>query len=60
MTYGVTGHGFSKEMIRVMRMIYFAAKKKKSDTIYDDFERIMGKKPISIEKYIKDYSEYWI
>lgn len=53
-------YGFDKGMIRVMRMIYFAAKKKKSDIVYDDFQRIMGKKPISIEKFIKDYSEYWI
>ncbi len=53
-------YGFDKGMIRVMRMIYFVAKKKKSDTIYSDFEKIMNKKPISIEKYIKDYAEYWI
>ena len=53
-------YGFDKDMIRVMRMIYFAARKKKSDTIYDDFEKIMGKKPITIEKYLKDYSESWI
>ncbi len=53
-------YGFDKGMIRIMRMIYFAAKRKKSDIIYDDFEKIMGKKPISIEKFIADYAEYWV
>jgi len=52
-------YGISKEMIRIMRLIYFGARVKKSDTIYTDFERIMKKKPRTLEQYIVEYSDSW-
>ncbi len=52
-------YGFSKDMIKIMRLIYFAAKIKKSDKIYDDFEKIMKKKPRTLEQFIKENKELW-
>ena len=53
-------YGFSKEMIKIMRLIYFAAKMKKSDNIYTDFKTIMKKKPRTLEQFIKENKEHWI
>ena len=53
-------YGFSKEMIKIMRLIYFAAKMKKSDKIHTDFKTIMKKEPRTLEQFIEENKEQWI
>lgn len=51
---------FDKGMVRVMGFIYSSVKNHKSDKTYSDFEKLLKKKPITIDQYIEDYSENWL
>ncbi len=53
-------YNFHKDMIRVMGFIYLGARKKGEDKVYPDFEKIMKKKPIKIDSFIKEYASSWI
>ena len=53
-------YGFHKDNIRIMRLIYFAAKRKGSDKIYPDFEEVLKKNPRTIDNFIKENAKSWI
>ena len=52
-------YGFSKPMVRIMRLIYSAVKNNKSDNIYPDYKKMLKKEPRSIDDFIKDYADCW-
>ncbi len=53
-------YGFHKYNIRIMRLIYFAAKRKGSDNVYPDLENILNKNPRTIDEFIKENANSWI
>ena len=52
-------YGFPKDFVKVMKMIYFIVKIGKAADLYEDTERILGRKPITIEQFIKDNADCW-
>lgn len=52
-------YGFPKDAVKVMKMIYFIVRLGKAKDLYDTTEEILGRKPISMEQYIRDYAESW-
>ncbi len=53
-------YGFPKDFVKVMKMIYFIVRLGKADQIYPDIEEILGKKPITMRQFIKDYTDNWL
>ena len=52
-------YGFSKEFVKVMKMIYFIVRLGRADELYDDTEQILGRNPIKMAQFIRDYSDSW-
>ena len=53
-------NGVSKDFINVMKGIYLVAKLRLAGKITKDFEVVMGRKPITFEKFAKDNRELFI
>jgi uncharacterized protein YbjT (DUF2867 family) len=53
-------YGFPKDFVKVMKMIYFIVRRGKADQIYPDLENLLGRKPITINQFIKDYADAWL
>ena len=55
----MASYGFPKDMIKVMKMIYLIVKLGKAGDLYDDTEKILGHKPITMEQYVQDNAACW-
>lgn len=55
----MASYGFPKEIIKVMKMIYLIVKLGKAGDLYEDAERVLGRKPIKMEQYVRDHSNCW-
>jgi len=55
----IKDYGFPKDYVTVMKMIYWVVRSGRAATIYPDLEQILGRKPRSIDTYIKDYQAKW-
>jgi uncharacterized protein YbjT (DUF2867 family) len=53
-------YGFPKDFVQVMKMIYFIVRLGKAGDLFKDTEEILGRKPIKMEKFIKDYADRWL
>jgi len=53
-------YGFPKDFVKVMKWIYFIVRIGKADMIYPDTEEILGRKPIKMTQFIKDYADCWV
>jgi hypothetical protein len=52
-------YGFPKDFIKVMKMIYFIVRLGKADLVCPDTEVILGRTPIKMEQYVRDYASSW-
>lgn len=52
--------GTPKEFANVMMFLYLMTKLGTAKSITDDLEKIIGTEPISFERYVIDYKEYWM
>ncbi len=53
-------YGFPKDFVKVMKWIYFIVRIGKADMLYPDTEKILGRKPIKMKAFIKDYADCWL
>ena len=55
----MASYGFPEDFIKVMKMIYLIVKLGKAGELYDDLEIVLGRRPIKMEQYVKDYANCW-
>ena len=52
--------GFPLQFVLVMVGIYTTARFRLADMVTTDVQQLLGRSPISIDRYVEDYREYWL
>lgn len=55
----MVSYGYSADFIKVMKMIYLIVKLGKAGILFDDTEIVLGRKPITMEQFIRDNTDFW-